>query len=277
MRARGGLIERQWRGTIERVAYAPERNQLWTLQSPATLVAGPAPATGAQRKAADLVRLDDFCLGSDGQRACVSASFRSAEDWTIDAKASAFALDRVAKLYREDLDLEGIVDATLEAVGGAGGTVRGRAVVHSKEGSFVVPGETEIAGRRGYRGAGMRLVAGPDGTRAEPEVELIDVGTVTASSSCRAGTRSACRRPNKPCVAASSRAPARSSRCCSSPTPSRVRAADSTSISISPAPWVSRASKARRISPTPARSWCRSASRSATSSSTPGRTTPASS
>ena len=117
MRARGGLIERQWRGTIEHAAYAPERDQLWTLQSPATLVAGPAPASGAQQKA-DLVRLDDFCLGSAGQRACVSASFRSAEDWTIDAKASAFALDRVGKLYREDLDLEGIVDATLEAVGG---------------------------------------------------------------------------------------------------------------------------------------------------------------
>ncbi len=93
-------------------------------------------------------------------------------------KATAFALDRLAKLYREDLGLHGVVDATLEAAGGAGGTVSGRAVVHSKEGSFVVPGDTELAGRRSYRGAAMRLMAGPEGTRAEAEVELIDVGTV---------------------------------------------------------------------------------------------------
>ena len=265
LRARGGLIERQWRGTIEHAAYAPERDQLWTLQSPATLVAGPAPASGAQQ-GADLVRLDDFCLGSAGQRACVSASFRSAEDWTIDAKASAFALDRVGKLYREDLDLEGIVDATLEAVGGAGGTVRGRAVVHSKEGSFVVPGDTEIAGRRGYRDAGMRLVAGPDGTRADAEVELIDVGTVNGFVELpRWNTLGMPPREQPLRGRLVARAPARSSRSCSSPTPSRARAADSTSISTSPAPWVSRASKAPAISPTPARSWCRSASRSATS------------
>ena len=50
--------------------------------------------------------------------------------------------------------------------------------MRSREGSFVVPGESEIAGRRGYRNAGVRLVAGADGTRGEAEVELVDVGTV---------------------------------------------------------------------------------------------------
>ncbi|HVR29797.1 MAG TPA: hypothetical protein VMS86_09720, partial [Thermoanaerobaculia bacterium] len=163
--ARGGLVERQWSGTVAQLVFVPEETQVWTLASPAAIAAGP-----------ELVRLDGVCLSSSGQRVCATAAWRGAEDWTLEASAADVSLARVGRFYREDLDLEGIVDATVSAAATAGGGVRGSAVATAEEGSFVLPGETELAGRRFFRGASVRAVAGANGTRADAEVELVDVG-----------------------------------------------------------------------------------------------------
>ena len=90
LEARGGLVERQWRGTVLRAVYTPIEEQTWTLLEPSAIVVGEP----------ELVRLNDFCLGNAGQRACVTATVRGAEDWEIEARAEGLALERLAKLYR---------------------------------------------------------------------------------------------------------------------------------------------------------------------------------